>query len=101
MMASRNLPDHLSTPNDPPACAAGRPCERRHLLARTAPTERPGKATDEYNNQRRDWSNPDRVEWPARLEQLAGREVTFDQQTQVADWIAYLAATPTFLVSPR
>ncbi len=62
----------------------------RHLLTSTATVQRAGTSTDEYNNQVSDWTSPTETEWPARLEQLAGREVTLDQQTEVADWICYL-----------
>lgn len=62
----------------------------RHLLTGQATIVRPGTTTDEYNNQVPDWATATRSTWPARLEQLAGREVTADQQTQLADWILYL-----------
>lgn len=61
------------------------------LLSETATVIRPGETTDEYGNVVP--GGETRVNYPARLEQLASDEIVRDRDTVIADWRVFLPAT--------
>lgn len=60
------------------------------LLGETATIVRYSTGVDEYGNVVRGTAT--RIDYPARLEQLASDEITRDRDTVTADWRAFLPA---------
>jgi hypothetical protein len=63
----------------------------RHLVMQTVTASALAPKLTSTTTSGPDWDNPT-SNWLARLEHLTGREVTADEQTQVADWLLYLPA---------
>lgn len=62
------------------------------LLNTTVVRVRPGTGADAYGNTVPDWTHPDLLELPARVQQDAWSEDTYDRDQQTARFVVFLPA---------